>query len=174
MSNYSRKTVKIYSETYKHLERISKETDKPILHVVSTIVNTFVENEFVKDFNLEAKTKPINYRDLLTNSLNEQKKELANFMKERTNTIIGFIKTLDKKVEGARRDIIFKVDPDDDTIFHPLEFHYDFVIKNLLLLLEVNGMSTDDCIKNLEVLLSRDEYEFFIKSYNAVMSKRIN
>ncbi|MDM1369042.1 hypothetical protein HX052_12065 [Myroides marinus] len=174
MSNYSRKTVKIYSETYKHLERISKETGKPILHVVSTIVNTFVENEFVKDFNLEAKTKPINYRELLTTSLNEQKKELTNMMKERTNTIIGFIKTLDKKVEGTRRDIIFKVDPEDEELSHPLEYHYDFLIKNLIYLLKLNGMDQEDMFERLYEVLSRDEYEFVVKSYNSVMSKRIN
>lgn len=174
MSNHTRKTVKIYSETYKHLEQLSKETGKPILHIVSTIVNTFIANDFVKDLDLEAKTKPINYRELLTNSLQEQKKELANMMKERTNTIIGFIKTLDKKVENTRRDIIFKVDPDDDTISHPLEFHYDFVIKNLILLLQSCELDQDAFVEKLSTLISRDEYEFFIRSYNAVISKRIN
>ncbi|MGG5598320.1 hypothetical protein ACPDHJ_00770 [Myroides sp. C8-3] len=174
MSNLPRKTVKIYSETYKHLEMLSKETGKPILHLVSVIVNTFIENEFVKDFDLEAKTKPINYRDLLTSSLNEQKKELANLMKERTNTIIGFIKTLDKKVESVRRDLIFKIDPDDDRITHPLEYHYDFVIKNIIRLHKVNGLDVDNIFENLKSILSRDEYEFFVKSFNITVSKQIN
>lgn len=174
MSNYERKTVKVYGETYKHLKQLSKETGKPILHILSVIVNTYIENEFVKDFSLEKKTKPINYRDLLTTSLNDQKKELVNMMKERTNTIIGFIRTLDKRLIGTRRDIMFKIDPDDDTIMHPMEYHYEYVIKNLVYLFKLNGVSEDDMVHRLGNVLSRDEFEFFLESYNSVQSKRIN
>ncbi|UVD81378.1 hypothetical protein NWE55_16585 (plasmid) [Myroides albus] len=77
-------------------------------------------------------------------------------------------------MESTRRDIIFKIDPDDDTISHPLEFHYDFVIKNLLMLLKINGVEEKDLAVRLKDITTRDELEFFINSYNSIVSKRIN
>lgn len=174
MSRKQLKSVKIFSDTHKEISKLSKASGTSIQDIFSYIVQNYIENGFELKVDDNKKILKINFIDEINKLLKEQEERIKKSFVERTNTSIGFIKTLDKKVESTRRDIIFKIDPDDDTISHPLEFHYDFVIKNLLMLLKINGVEEKDLAVKLKDITTRDELEFFINSYNSIVSKRIN
>ncbi|MEK6451966.1 MULTISPECIES: hypothetical protein [unclassified Myroides] len=174
MSRKVLKSIKIEKKIHEEVFSISKIIDVPIQDVLGYIVRNFIDNNFQVDLVKKKNIKPISYLENVSNLLDTHTKEMKKMLMERNNVLIGFIRTLDKKVIATRRDIIFKLDPEDERIDHPLEYHYDYVFKKIIFLLGTRGIREQDIVEQLRPYFSGQEIEFLIDSWNTVMSKQIN
>lgn len=140
------KQVNVDTETFKLIDKFSKEFGVKKYQIVKTFMKFFKDNRpYLSTEFFECE----DYKNL--KAIDEKmEKMVSKIVKKETNTLIRFIRTQDKFMETMKRDLMYKVNPSREDEYHPLFDKYDFVIEYFELFIGSLGKDLDDVVEEIK------------------------
>lgn len=161
------KTIRINKESYDKFKFLSKKTNKTMNEIFSTMI----------DFSLKNNSILFKKNSEDSDSTNDILKEILSKLKfiytKEINRIIGFIVTQDEYLRTLKRDILFKIDSNQDEEYHPLFEEYDFYIGLLEKVFESKNISHDNIVKTIEEIYGKQKVKFFTEAEYKIKNKKL-
>ncbi len=130
------KMISVEKEDFEIFDQFAQEKKRKKVSLFSIMLQFFIDNYDVATLKKKTRSGKLN--------LTKDEREIQKMIRKEISVVISFIRTQDKFMKIYRNEILWKIDPVDDSIVHPLEMHYVIIYEFLLIVIENLGVEKNE------------------------------